>query len=484
MRRLVGGTLLLPFALVGCMVGPDYHRPRIETPPALRPPLPGSEADDDGTWWRQFEDPVLDSLISEALANNKSVKIAAANIDQAAAVLTQVRSPLLPQANVGAGATRQRATERGAVPVPPTVPNPQTSYQLVAGASWEIDLWGRIRRLSEAARADLLATEEARRGVILSLVGAVANGYLQLRGLDEQLAIAQRSRDAYGESVKLFELKLRHGFVSGMNVQQARVQYETAAAAIPQIESQIGQLENALSILLGRNPGPISRGKAIHALVLPAVPAGVPSELLERRPDIRQAEQNLIAMNARIGAARARYFPSISLTGAFGQSSAELSRLFDGPARVWSFAGSLVGPIFAGGAISGQVRQAEAAHRAALLSYEATIQNAFADVDDALVARQKLAEQLAAQERLVKASAEYVRLAQLQFEGGVAPYSTVLQAQQQLFPAELAYAQLRSSLFASAVNVYKAMAGGWLTEAEQLTHAPGPPTLPAPATKQ
>jgi outer membrane protein, multidrug efflux system len=358
------------------------------------------------------------------------------------------------------------------------VPNPQTSYQLVGGASWELDLWGRVRRLSEASSADLRAAEEVRRGVILSLVSGVANGYLQLRGLDAQLEIANRTRDTYAESVRLFELKFKHGVVSRMNVEQARVQYETAAAAVPQLESQVAQAENALSILLGRNPGEISRGKTIDQLALPLIPAGLPSQLLERRPDVRQAEQSLIAANARIGAAKARYFPTVSLTGAFGQSSAELSNLFEGPARVWSFAGSLAGPIFAGGAIRGGVRQAEAGQRAALLGYEAAIQSAFADVDNTLVARQQLHEQLAAQDRLVAASAEYERLARLQFDGGVAPYSTVLQAQQALFPAELGRVQLRAALFASGVNLYKAMGGDWLVAAEAMTR---PAAAAAPA---
>jgi multidrug efflux system outer membrane protein len=252
-------------------------------------------------------------------------------------------------------------------------------------------------------------------------------------------------------------------------VEQALTQYETAAAVVPQLEAQIAQTENALSILLGRNPGPIPRGQPIDALLLPEVPAGIPSQVLERRPDIRQAEQKLVAANAQIGAAKALHFPTISLTGAYGTASAELGDLFKGPARVWSYGGSIAGPIFAGGAISAQVRQTEAARKAAELGYVAAIQSAFADVDDALVVRQKLVEQLAAQGRLVAAAREYARLAQLQFDGGVAPYMTVLQAQQALFPAELNQAQLRASLFASTVNVYKAMGGGWVAEADKLT---------------
>ena len=258
-----------------------------------------------------------------------------------------------------------------------------------------------------------------------------------------------------------------------MTVEQARTQYETAAATIPQIELQIVQTEHALCLLLGRNPGPVPRGKTMDEISLPAVPAGLPSDLLANRPDIRQAEQNLISLNARIGAARALYFPSISLTGNYGYASSDLSDLFEGPGRLWSYSGSLTGPLFAGGAIYGQVRQAEAARQAALYNYEQSVQNAFADVENALAAHRKTSEQILAQERLVRACREYARLAQLQYDGGYAPYSTVLQAQQQQFPAELNYAQSRASLLSSLINIYKSMGGGWVTEADRMT-APAP----------
>jgi len=467
MCRLVAALVACPLA--ACMLGPNYHRPAVEVPPAFRYEIAEARDAANAVWWQQFQDPVLDELIADALAHNLSVQIAAANVEQAAAVLTQAKSPLYPQVGYSGSGARERGSEAGAVPIPASVPNPQTSYQVLAGASWELDLWGRIRRLSEAARAQLLATEEARRGLILSLVSSVANGYVQLRAFDEQLVIARSTKEAYGESVRLFELQYKHGLKSQMTVEQARTQYETAAAAIPQIEAQIAQTENALSVLLGRNPGPIPRGLSIVALSLPPVPSGVPSAVLEQRPDVRQAEQVLVAANAQIGAAKALYFPTISLTGAYGTASADLDGLFKGPSRIWSYVGSIVGPLFTGGAVRAGVRQAEAGRRAAELGYAAVIQSAFADVDDALVTRQKLVEQLDAQGRLVAAAREYARLAQLQFEGGVAPYMTVLQAQQALFPAELNEAQLRSSLFASTVNVYKAMGGGWVTEAEKQT---------------
>ena len=466
--------------LAGCTMGPDYVRPKVDAPAAFRFE-PATAAESANTaWWKQFGDPVLDQLIDTALANNLNIKIAAANVEQALAVITQTRSALFPQVGYSATGQKARVPNEGFVAAIPNYPNPQTTYQALLTASWEIDLWGRIRRLSESAQANMLATDEARRGVILSLVSAVATNYITLRGLDEQLAIAKRTLGTYAESVRLYELQFKYGQTSQMTVAQTQSQYETAAAQIPQIESQIAQTENVLSVLLGRNPGPIPRGKSIYDLALPTVPAGVPSALLERRPDLLQAEQSLIAANAQIGAAKALYFPTISLTGALGSSSTDLSNLFKGPTRVWNYAGQIVGPIFTFGAVSGQVAQSEAAQQAALLNYQLSIQNAFADVDNALVATQKLKEQLAAQERLVIALRDYARLAKLQFDGGYAPYSTVLQAEQALFPSELTLAAVRASVFTSAGNTYKAMGGGWVTEADRLTGNTMPATAAPP----
>ncbi len=472
-----GGIALFAGALLGgCMMGPDYQRPAIDAPQAFRYE-PKEAADTANTeWWKQFNDPVLDSLITEALAHNLNVKVAAANVEQAAGVLTQTRSALFPQIGYDGTAGRARTTEASATPdLARAIPNPQSSYQALLNASWELDLWGRIRRLSESSRANLLATDEARKGVILSLVASVAGNYLTLRGLDEQLVIAKQTLAAYGESVRLFKLQFQYGQVSQMNVSQVESQYETAAAQIPQIELQIAQTENSLSVLLGRNPGAIPRGKSVYDLVLPTVPAGIPSTLLERRPDLLQAEDTLIAANAQIGAAKALYFPTISLTGAGGSSSAALSNLFTGPARVWSYAGQLAGPIFTFGAVSGQVAQAEGAQQSALYSYKLSIQNAFADVENSLVASQKLKEQQAAQERLVAALKSYAQLATLQYNGGYTSYTTVLQAEQSLFPAELTLASVRAQVFSSSVNVYKAMGGGWVVEADKLTGERAPP---------
>jgi multidrug efflux system outer membrane protein len=279
-------------------------------------------------------------------------------------------------------------------------------------------------------------------------------------------------------------LQFKYGQVSQMNVAQAESQYETAAAQIPQIESQIAQLENALSVLLGRNPGPIPRGKSIYDLKLPTVPSGLPSELLTRRPDLLQSEDQLIAANAQIGAAKALYFPTISLTGAFGSSSADLSNLFKGPARTWSFAGQFTGPIFTFGSVSGQIAQAEASQKAALYNYQLSIQNAFSDVENALVASQKLIQQQAAQEKLVAALKDYERLAMLQYNGGYTSYTTVLQAEQSLYPAELNLASVRASVFNSSVNIYKAMGGGWVDIATKMTPDVGAPNVEQSADRQ
>jgi len=464
--------------LAGCTLGPDYRRPEVKAPAAFQYEPKDAAATADTLWWQQFQDPVLDQLIGEALQHNTNIQIAAANVEQAAALLTQTRSQLFPTIGYGAGAQRERTREPAFASLIPNYPNPANAYQAALQASWEIDLWGRIRRQSEAAYANVLATDEARRGVILSLVASVANSYLQLRGLDAQLQVAKKTLQTYKESVDLFTLQFQYGQVSMMNVAQAQSQYETAAAQIPLLESQIAQTQNSLAVLIGRDPGPILRGKSVYDLKLPQVPQGVPSQLLERRPDLNQAEQQLVAANAQIGAAKALYFPTISLTGAFGNASADLSKLFSGPARVWSYAGTLAGPIFTFGAVSGQVMQAEAAQNAALLNYQLAIRNAFADVDNALVANSKLQEQLDAQVKLVAALQQYSDLARLQYDAGYTSYSTVLQAEQALFPAELNLASIRAQVFASAVNIYKAMGGGWVAQADQRTgSAPAaPPT--------
>jgi multidrug efflux system outer membrane protein len=485
MRRLPALALAAAAVLLtaGCMIGPDYQRPALDVPGSLGAVPSDAKQTADTAWWTQFGDPVLDQLIAEALAHNKDLRVAAANVEQAAGLLEQTRSGLFPQIDYQANGGRYRYSTVTVSGAP--LANPGNAYNVLAGASWELDLWGRIRRLSESAQANLLATEQARRGVILTLVAQVATSYVQLRSLDEQLAVAQRTLGVYQESLKIVRDKFEFGQVSKMNVAQVQSQVETAQAQIPQLRNQIKQTENALAILLGRNPGTIPRGKSVLALTLPAVPEALPSQLLERRPDLAQAEQQLVSANAQIGAAKALYFPTISLTGAFGSSSAKLGDLFTGPAKAWNYVGNLAGPIFTAGSIGGQVAQAEAGQRAALAAYERAVQNAFVDVDLALATRLDVAEQLQAQKRLVAALSEYSELARLLWNGGYAPYSTVLQAEQDLFPAELQLAAVQGQMFASLVSIYRALGGGWVDLAAQQAPAPQPgggwfaPALPA-----
>jgi outer membrane protein, multidrug efflux system len=469
MRAIVHAPLVA-LVLGGCMVGPDYERPTSDIPPSFRFELKDVRDTANTEWWRQFGDPQLDALIQTSLANNWTLQVAAGQIEQAAGILMSTRSGLYPQLGYGGGAQRYRFPQQEGLPLP--THNPQNLFQVFLDSSWEPDLWGRIRRQAEAAQAGLVGTEEARRGVVLSLVASVATAYLQLRSLDAQLATSKQTLSAYGSIVQLFTNQFKYGEVSMLNVSQARAQYQSAAAAIPQLEAQIGQAEDALSLLLGRNPAPIPRGRPLAELALPAVPAALPSQLLERRPDLAEAEQNLIAANANIGAARALYYPDISLTGAFGFASNELRHLFTGPAQVWSFVGTAAGPIFTGGNISGQVIQAEAVHEQALASYQQTIQTAFGDVSDALIGFHKGMQQLAEEGKLVEALKETEHLAWLQYREGYEPYVTVLNAQTALFAAEVTEEQVRGSAYANLVNIYKALGGGWVDKATASTPAP------------
>lgn len=471
----------LALLVQGCMVGPDYRRPTVDTPQEWRFQEQETRELADTRWWEQFDDPVLNDLIGIGLAENKDVKIAAARIEQFAGQYITTRSALFPQIDAGASFGRERASEKGAAPISSSVENPADSYLAQFAASWEIDLWGKLRRANESARADILSSEEARRGTILSLVSSIATGYINLRDLDRQLEIAQATVNSRKESYDIFQLRFSGGIVSELELSQVKSQYEEALATIPVIQKAISQQENALSVLLGRNPGPIPRGKTIDDLVLPPVPAGLPSDILTRRPDIRQAEQNLISANAQIGVAKAQYFPSISLTGMFGWSSTNLNRLFMGPAQTWSYAAQAAAPIFKGGAIYGQVKAAEAFQKQLLVTYQQTIQNAFRDVNDSLVDRKSTMEQLETQNRQVESLGIYARTARLRYENGYTSYIEVLDAERSLFNAQLSQAQTKGGLFLSVVNIYKSMGGGWVTLAEQQTIVSGKEGASAPS---
>ncbi len=471
---LISGTAAL--LLSGCMIGPDYVRPTMDVPNQWRVEYADATDLADTLWWEQFQDPVLNDLIRIGLEENKDVRIAAARVEEFGGRLQTTRAPMFPQIGYQGDAGEQRVPENsGPTALPPGTDPKFSNYDGLLTASWEIDIWGRIRRLTEASRADLLATEEGKRAVILTLVSSLANSYIGLRSTDKQLEISRATAEAYLETLKLFELRYQGGVINEMQLSQVRSQYEQALARIPVFEQQIARQENALSVLLGRNPGPIPRGKTLDELALSGVPAGLPSTLLERRPDILAAEQNLVAANARIGAARALYFPTLSLTGFLGTASNDFSDLFQGSAKTWAYTGTLIGPIFTAGAIEGNVTQAEAQEKQLLYTYQQTIQNAFREMDDALVDYQKSGESLAAQERDVQALTTYAKLANMRFDAGYSDYLEVLDAQRSLFNSQLNYTQTQALVFQSMVNIYKALGGGWVYAAEKVADQAGAP---------
>jgi outer membrane protein, multidrug efflux system len=467
MRNVITFSLLV-IILTGCMIGPDYRRPAVETPASWR--FEEKEASEIGntTWWEQFNDPVLNALIQTALRENKDIMIATARVAEFVGRYGITRATLFPQAGAGAAVGRSRATDNGQTPLTPATINPADNYSATLYATWELDLWGKLRRAKEASLADFLSQEEGRRGVILILVTSVASSYVNLRDLDKQIEIAKRTVQSRKETYDLFQLRFRGGVISELELSQVKSNYEQALAIIPFLEKAVAQQENALSVLLGRNPGPIPRGKRIDNLVLPVVPAGLPSELLAKRPDIRQAEQALIAANARIGVARALYFPTISLTGTYGFASNDLSTLFQGPSRAWSWNVPLNVPIFTAGAIAGQIEVAEAVQRQALILYQQTIQTAFREVEDALIDQRRSREELDIQTRQVESLLTYARFARLRFENGYTSYIEVLDAERSLFDAELARARTAGVLFQALVNIYKAVGGGWVIEADKM----------------
>jgi multidrug efflux system outer membrane protein len=468
MRRIAAITLLV-LTLSGCMVGPEYKHPSVETPQSWRFGEKEATGIVNTAWWQQFNDPVLNELIGVALRENKDLKIAAARLEEFIGRYAVTRAALYPQVGANAGLERERTTELGQEALPAGTPNPFYQYQASLSASWEIDLWGKLRYATEAAHAALLSTEEARRSVILSLVTSVADSYINLRDLDRQLDIARQTAKVREESYNIFNIRFYAGYVSELELSQAKSDLEQVLSTIPPLEKSIAQQENALCVLLGRNPGPIARGKSISDLGMPEIPAGLPSDLLSQRPDIRQAEQNLISANAQIGVARAQYFPDISLTGSFGYESIKLSSLFSGPARTWNWVVPLTAPIFTGGAITGQVKEAEAFQKETLLQYQQTIQNAFRDVEDSLVDQHRTRDQLKALTRQVEALRTYARVARLRYDNGYTSYIDVLDAERNLFNTELSYTQTQGILFQSLVNLYKAMGGGWIVAADELS---------------
>ncbi len=460
-------ALVLATALAGCTVGPDYAPPEVEVPVDWRFATGETLGDVDVLWWRGFGDPVLDALVEEALRNNYDVRIAAGRVEEFAARVGITRSAAFPQITYDAAAGRsQISREIGAGAAGADRVSDFFNANLNVG--WELDAWGRIRRATEAARADVLAAEESRRAVVLTLVTAVATSYVGLRSLDEQIEIARDALGTRAETLELFELQLASGVISELEVAQIRSEFERTAASIPAIERDIALLENSLSVLLGRPPGPIERGRTIAEFALPGIPAGLPADLLRRRPDLVGAEQTLVAANARIGVAVAERYPRIALTGVLGVASDDLSSLVSTSAVLYEAAAAVAGPIFTAGRVEGEIDAAEARARQALDAYVQAVLTALREAEDALVGVTTTSAEIDAQGRQVDALAQYADLAQLRYDNGYVGYLSVLDADRDLFDAQLRAVRLRASLAAAVVNVYKAFGGGWVLEAQDV----------------
>jgi outer membrane protein, multidrug efflux system len=472
-RKALGLCTVLIFIAIlsSCKVGPNYERPAVHPPSEFRRAASdttvtsGTNSFGDLGWWSLYDDPQLKSYISEALANSWDVKIAAARVLEAAASAKITRSQFFPTINAGGDWQTTRSSEKGPVPIPPGT-NPQEEFgdAFLAMPAYEIDLWGKIRRANEAARARLLESEDAQRIVRQTLVAQVATTYLQLLELDLELQIGEASYANRTNSLVLTQSREEGGVSSMQDVYQAKVLVYTAEASIATTSRQIEQTENQLNILLGHNPGTIQRGAPLVEHKLRAnVPPGLPSSLLERRPDVRAAEQELIAANANIGEAKAAFFPQVTLTGAFGYQTVALSDLFTAPARTWQFGPAVSFPLFTGGRLRGNLNLAKATFEESLARYQQTVQQAFREVSDALIAYQRNQEFFARQQDLTQANRDAAQLASVRYDGGVTSYLEVLYNEQQLFDAELLLAQARRDELLSVVELYRALGGGWET---------------------
>jgi len=462
----------MALATTGCLMGPDYQRPVVPTPPAYRDAPPGQDTATlaDLPWWAVFKDPQLQSLIGEAVQNNRDLRAAIARVEQARALARIQKAQILP----AVGANAAASYGRGSIATPTEDPKSGAAFELDARMSWEIDVWGRIRRGTEASVAEYLATEEGRRAATVSLVGDVAVAYVQLRQLDAQLDVAKRTVANYQRTLQLYTDRLQGGAGNKLPVTTGRAQVSDAQAVALDTERLIVRQENLLSLLLGRLPGPIARSSAAPAFQTGSVPAGLPSSLLERRPDVLSVEQRLVAANARIGVAKADFFPRFSLTALAGFASPDLTKLFD-PSKsfVWSAGGSVswLAPILQGDALHGQAEAASAQWEEAKNVYESTVLTAFREVADALDDVQRLDGVVQQREEEVANLTESVGLAVDRFYGGVASYLEVTTTQNLLFPAELNLAAVRAQRTAAFINLYRALGGGWQVP---------PPTAPAP----
>jgi outer membrane protein, multidrug efflux system len=457
--------VLLSIALLasGCTVGPNYKRPIVAVPGSYRGMIPEQTTQTqiaslgDQKWWEIFQDEQLRAFIRTALQQNYDLRIAASRVIEAQAQVGITRADQFPSLSGGAGIADLRSAQSKFLPAFET-----STGQVNLSAAWELDFWGKFRRATEAARANLLASEWARQEVVSTLVANVSAAYFQLRALDLQLEISKRTLDSRQESLRLTRVLANGGATSLLDVRQAEQLVFTASAEVPALEQQIVQQENFLSILLGRNPGDITRGQTLtEQRQPPQVPPGLPSSLLERRPDIREAEAQLIAANAQIGVARAAYFPEISLNGNGGFESSALTGLFNGPAGAWSFGASLTEPIFTAGRLRSGVRLAEARQETAVLLYQQSIQAAFRSVSDGLVAYRKTHEFRVQQESLFQSAQDAARLSRMRYTGGATGYLEVLTNETNAFSAELGLAQARLNELLALVQLYESLGGGW-----------------------
>jgi outer membrane protein, multidrug efflux system len=467
MKKSLAIVFLIVSFLSGCMVGPKYHKPEVKAPTVYRgslnptaPPDPNSLAD--LKWFEVFKDERLQELIKTALVANYDLREAYARVDAARANLGITRSDQFPNFTGGAEMTTVRNSVSGQIPVPSLAINRSFGGVMANLLSFEVDIWGRLRRATEAARADLLSADETRKAVITTLVGDVASSYFTLLEFDMELEIAKRTLTTREESLRLIKVRQQGGVATLLDVRQAEQLVYTAAQTIPDIERLIEQTENQISLLLAKNPGAVVRGLRLTEQVQPPdVPTGLPSSLLERRPDIRAAEQNLIASNAIIGVAKAAYFPQISLTGFAGFESNQLTSLFTGATRTWQFIPQVSQPIFMAGRLKSNVKLAEAQQQIALVQYERAIQTSFREVSDALIEYRKVKEIRTQQEALVTTLQDRSRLAYLRYRGGVDTLLNALDADRDLFAAELSLAATRRNELLALVLLYKALGGGW-----------------------
>jgi multidrug efflux system outer membrane protein len=482
--RVVTAVAVAAFAS-GCPVGPNYQRPEIRTPDSYRGEVGPADAESlaEAAWWQLFGDPVLLGLVQESLRNNYDLKTAVARVEQAQAQVGVARAPLFPQLSYEGGAQRGKSF---------VFTGENQTFNVFLGSfnlAWELDVWGRIRRATEAAQAEMFATEEIRRGVMLTLVSQVAVAYFTLLELDLELEIARRTVSTFSDTLNLFTRRYQGGVGNRLAVERAAASLAQTEAVIPDLERQIVAIENRISVLVGRDPSPVPRGAPlIHQAAPPPIPPGLPSQLLERRPDVRQAEDVLISSNAQIGVAVANFFPRIGLTSLYGGQSTELSNLVKTQGAIWNVAGSLVGPIFTGGQNIETYRGQVAFFEQSKAQYLQSILLAFEDVSNTLTLQAKLIDIRAAQERAVTALQESVHLSLLRYDQGLANYYEVLEAEQQLFPAQNRLAQTLRDQLSVVVQLYAALGGGWqLTDEEWMAageapaEAPSaPPTAPAP----